>query len=185
VSFLGWGLEGGRKPRVGVLEPPSLFQISFSPGFVEPGPRVNTESTEIVVVGAGPCGAVAAATLAAAGLSVIVLEAGPTVDSLPNTEANAGRILWTGPRTFVGPDGVMPKMGTGVGGGSLAWLGVVPRFQRHDFHTRTLDSYGDDWPIGYDDLRPYYTRVERDFGVAGESGLVRSSSTRCRCPRTG
>jgi choline dehydrogenase-like flavoprotein len=127
-------------------------------------------SPDVVVVGAGPCGAVAAATLAGRGLSVVVVEAGPALDALPNAESNAAKILWTGPRTFAGPDGVVPKMGTGVGGGSLAWLGVVPRFQRHDFRTKSLEGYGDDWPITYDDLRPYYERIERDFGVAGECG---------------
>jgi choline dehydrogenase-like flavoprotein len=65
---------------------------------------------------------------------------------------------------------VAPKTGVGVGGGTLPWLGVMPRFQRADFRTRSTEGVGADWPIGYDDLRPHYARVERDLGVAGECG---------------
>ena len=64
----------------------------------------------------------------------------------------------------------MPKTGVGVGGGTLAWLGVCRGFIRADFRTATTEGVGDDWPIGYDDLRPYYEQVEREFGVAGECG---------------
>jgi choline dehydrogenase-like flavoprotein len=62
------------------------------------------------------------------------------------------------------------KAGTGVGGGTLPWLGVTPRFRREDFRTLSTEGVGEDWPIGYDDLRPHYQKVEREFGVAGECG---------------
>jgi choline dehydrogenase-like flavoprotein len=127
----------------------------------------------VVVVGAGACGSLVAKELAGHGLSVTVLEAGRRYDparDLTNTEANAAKIMWTEPRVFDGPDGVVPKMGVGAGGGTLPWLGVVPRFQPADFRTRSTEGVGDDWPIGYDDLRPYYARVERELGVAGECG---------------
>ena len=64
----------------------------------------------------------------------------------------------------------MPKAGIGVGGGTLAWLGVMPRFHPADFRTHSTEGVGADWPIGYDDLRPHYAKVEREFGVAGECG---------------
>lgn len=131
------------------------------------------ESFDIVIIGAGACGSVAAKELSERGFSVLVLEAGRRYhaqNDLQNTEANGGKILWTEPRNFVGKDFVMPKAGAGVGGGTLAWLGVMPRFHRADFRTRSTEGVGDDWPIGYDDLRPYYGKVEREFGVAGECG---------------
>src|SRR5438034_5642542 len=39
-----------------------------------------------------------------------------------------------------------------------------------DFRVRTLDGVGDDWPITYEELAPYYERVEADFGVSGLAG---------------
>jgi choline dehydrogenase-like flavoprotein len=134
---------------------------------------MSIPSTDAAVIGAGPCGSLVARALAAHDLSVVVLEAGKRFEparDLPNTEANAAKILWTEPRVFAGPDGVAPKTGVGVGGGTLPWLGVMPRFQRSDFRTHSTEGVGADWPITYDDLRPYYAKVEREFGVAGECG---------------
>ena len=131
------------------------------------------DSADAVIVGAGACGAVVARTLAEAGLSVIVLEAGKRLDpavDLRNSEANAAKIMWTEPRVYAGKHSVIPKAGVGVGGGTLTWLGVVPRFHPADFRTRSTEGVGDDWPLAYEDLRRWYGRVERDFGVAGECG---------------
>jgi len=89
---------------------------------------------------------------------------------LSNSEANSAKILWTEPRVYYGRHGIVPKTGTGVGGGTLTWLGVMPRFHQTDFQTYSTDGVGRDWPITYSDLRPYYQQVEREFGVAGECG---------------
>ena len=88
------------------------------------------ESADVVIVGAGPAGSLVASELAERGVSVIVLEAGRRFEAadLPNREANAGQILWTEPRVYAGTHAVVPKAGIGVGGGTLAWLGVMPRF---------------------------------------------------------
>ncbi|HUR44708.1 MAG TPA: GMC family oxidoreductase [Candidatus Saccharimonadales bacterium] len=128
------------------------------------------DSPDALVIGAGACGSLVARELAQAGLSVTVLEAGARHDHLPNTEANGGKIIWNEPRHYAGKDGVAPKAGMGVGGGTLAWLGVMPRFHPADFKTFSTEGVGADWPIGYDDLRPYYTKVEKEFGLAGECG---------------
>jgi choline dehydrogenase-like flavoprotein len=134
---------------------------------------MSLDSVDVLIVGAGACGSVVAKELSGRGYSVAVLEAGKRYNAqsdLQNSEANGGKILWTEPRNFVGKDFVMPKAGAGVGGGTLAWLGVMPRFHRADFRTRSTEGVGEDWPIEYDDLRPYYEKVEREFGVAGECG---------------
>jgi choline dehydrogenase-like flavoprotein len=132
-----------------------------------------TEPVDVVVVGSGPCGALVAHDLAAAGFSVTILEAGRRIDpaiDLRNRESNGTRILWNEPRVYSGKDSVIPKAGLAVGGGSLAWLGVMPRFDRADFRTHSTEGVGADWPISYDDLRPHYATVEGEFGLAGECG---------------
>jgi choline dehydrogenase-like flavoprotein len=54
-----------------------------------------------------------------------------------------------------------------VGGAASVWSGVTLRMIPSDFKTRTLYGYGDDWPITYDDLEPYYCQAERLLGVSG------------------
>jgi choline dehydrogenase-like flavoprotein len=134
---------------------------------------MGDDPVDVAIVGAGACGSVIAAELASRGFSVVALEAGKRFDpstDLANSEANAGKILWSEPRAVAGRHGMVPKAGVGVGGGTLAWLGVAPRFHPADFRTYSTEGVGADWPIGYDDLRPYYARVEREFGLAGECG---------------
>ena len=56
-----------------------------------------------------------------------------------------------------------------VGGRSLAWGRQSYRHSDLDFAAASHDGYGEDWPIRYRDLAPYYTQVERFIGVSGES----------------
>ncbi len=53
------------------------------------------------------------------------------------------------------------------GGNSNCWWGQVPRFHPNDFRMSELYGQGAPWPIGYDDLEPYYARVETVMEVAG------------------
>jgi choline dehydrogenase-like flavoprotein len=131
------------------------------------------EATDVLIVGAGACGSLVAKEMTDRGFSVVVLEAGKRFDpatDLRNTEANGGKIIWNEPRVYTGKHTVMPKAGVGVGGGTLAWLGVMPRFHQADFKTHSTEGVGADWPIDYEKLKPWYERVEREFGVAGECG---------------
>lgn len=135
---------------------------------------MSVDLVDIVIVGAGACGGLAANQLAKKGFSVSVLEAGkrlnPATD-LSNSEANAAKIMWMEPRDYAGgTHPVIPKSGTGFGGGTLVWLGVMPRFHPRDFKTHSNEGVGFDWSITYEDLRPYYEKIEREFGVAGECG---------------
>ena len=52
-------------------------------------------------------------------------------------------------------------MFTGVGGSMLIFAGAWPRLLPSDFRVRTLDGVADDWPLTYDELRPYYERTDR------------------------
>lgn len=136
---------------------------------------MGNEQTDVVVIGSGPCGGLVAKELTDHGFRVTVLDAGKRYDpatDLANSEANAAKIQWQEPRVYAGRTPVMPKTGVGVGGGSLTWLGVMPRFFPGDFRTYSIEGVGADWPIGYEDLVPYYAKVEREFGVAGECGPI-------------
>lgn len=55
-----------------------------------------------------------------------------------------------------------------VGGRTLLWGRQTYRLSDLDFKAASHDGYGDDWPISYADLAPYYERVERHIGVSGQ-----------------
>ena len=50
------------------------------------------------------------------------------------------------------------------------YAGIWMRLMPSDFRVRSLDGVADDWPLAYEDLSPYYDRIERDFGVSGHPG---------------
>lgn len=54
-----------------------------------------------------------------------------------------------------------------VGGRSLLWARMSYRFSDHDFNANKVDGVGVDWPIRYADLKPWYDKVEKFAGVAG------------------
>jgi choline dehydrogenase-like flavoprotein len=135
--------------------------------------QMHLQPLDVLIVGSGACGGLVAKELSDQGFSVVVIENGkrfqPSVD-LANSETNSGKIQWNEPRVYTGKDAIVPKAGIGVGGGTLTWLGVMPRFHQADFKTYSSEGVGADWPITYEDLVPYYSKIERDFGLAGECG---------------
>ncbi|MCW5968300.1 MAG: GMC family oxidoreductase [Blastocatellales bacterium] len=54
-----------------------------------------------------------------------------------------------------------------TGGRSLPWGRQSYRLSNFDFKAASRDGYGEDWPIGYEDLVPYYEQVERYVGISG------------------
>ena len=65
---------------------------------------------------------------------------------------------------------IHPLMYSAVGGSTIMWSCHAPRFHPSDFAIRTLDGVGDDWPIRYQDLEPFYDLNESISGVAGLNG---------------
>jgi choline dehydrogenase-like flavoprotein len=54
-----------------------------------------------------------------------------------------------------------------LGGRTNHWGRISLRFGPEDFRAKTNDGLGDDWPIGYDDVKPYYDRVDDLVGIFG------------------
>src|SRR5262245_28372220 len=62
--------------------------------------------------------------------------------------------------------------GRHVGGRFLSWGRVALRMSDYDFKAASRDGLGEDWPISYDDLAPYYERVEQFLGIVGTSEAI-------------
>lgn len=132
------------------------------------------DSYDVIVVGAGAAGSVIAATASEAGKRVLVLEAGPArgLKDLVSSQIHARRLKWSG--SPVVEEGTLPvghgfNAGWGTGGGAAHHYAVWPRLHENDFTVRTDHELGLDWPIDYDDLRPYYDRVQATVGISGDA----------------
>lgn len=130
--------------------------------------------TEAVIVGAGAAGNLYAAVLAEAGKSVLVLDPGPawTSDDLISSSIWSRRLRWGGPAiesTGRHAFGAGFNTGWGTGGAALHHYGTWPRLMPSDFTMKADFGKGLDWPIGYEDLRPFYDRIQEEVGVSGDA----------------
>jgi choline dehydrogenase-like flavoprotein len=147
------------------------------------------ETVDFVVVGSGAAGGVVARELSQAGFSVLVFEQGPRLSPADFEHDELKYWLLSGitsgpkssPQTFrkdpsataTLPQGPNPLMYARlVGGSSNHYTANFWRFHEIDFHERSV--YGGipgaafaDWPISYQELEPYYTKVEWEIGVSG------------------
>lgn len=144
---------------------------------------------DVVIVGAGVAGLLAAWRLAQANVNVLVLEAGPRVDRMEALQTFRSAVAKTpespypdvpwAPRPSVlaledyyvqvGPQLFKSNYVRRVGGTTWHWLGTTLRHLPNDFRLRTLYGVAEDWPISYEELQPWYAAAERELGVAGDS----------------
>ena len=133
----------------------------------------NESTVDVVVIGTGAGAAPVLARLAEAGRSVVALEAGRWWDPAKEFSADEvamGDLYWLGERISAGETPTAfggNNSGTGVGGSMLHWGAFVPRADPRDLKLRTDTGLGEDFPLTYEDLVPYYEEVERFLGVAG------------------
>ncbi|HEY9427220.1 MAG TPA: GMC family oxidoreductase [Gemmatimonadaceae bacterium] len=154
--------------------------------------RLQRPVYDVCIVGSGAGGGMAAYMLTKAGANVVMLEAGPewysthdstmlrwnydsprrgastadrpfgefdaciggwNIDGEPYTRAEGTKFDWWRARM--------------LGGRTNHWGRISLRFGPDDFRGKSRDGLGDDWPISYDDVAPYYDRIDRLIGIFG------------------
>jgi choline dehydrogenase-like flavoprotein len=159
---------------------------------------------DVCIIGSGASGGTAAKVLTEGGLSVALLEAGPPVlperdykehvwpYDLPHRGAGVGGRARSGlDDEFLAPNGAWEIEGEPyvsapgskfrwfrsriVGGRTNHWGRIALRMAPVDFKVRSHDGMGDDWPISYDDVAPYYDKVESYIGVFGSKENIPSA----------
>lgn len=153
----------------------------------------SREQFDAIIVGSGAGGGMSAKVLADAGLNVAIVEAGPHFDPTNPDQMTQLKWPWESPRRGASTtrafgdfdaayggweiDGEPYTQGEGsqfdwfrshmLGGRTNHWGRISLRFGPRDFKRRDQDGLSDNWPIGYEDVAPYYDKVDKLIGVFG------------------
>ncbi len=160
---------------------------------------------DVCIIGSGAAGGAAAKVLTEGGLNAVMLEAGPMLhpntdykehvwpyelahrgagiggegyEDFGRTEFMAPNGSWTiegEPYTRAPGSKFMWFRSRIVGGRTNHWGRIALRFAEVDFKARSHDGRGDDWPITYQDLEPWYDKVDRYIGVFGSKEGIPSA----------
>jgi choline dehydrogenase-like flavoprotein len=157
--------------------------------------QIKEEATtyDVVIVGSGAGGGMAAYSLAKAGAKVCLLEAGGYYDPADPQYITQLKAPWESPRRGAGTTRAFGDFDAAWGGWQIEgepysaapgtefhwfrsrmlggrtnhWGRISLRFGPDDFRRGSISGVGDDWPITYDDIKPYYDRIDRLIGVFG------------------
>lgn len=151
---------------------------------------------DVCIVGSGAGGGMAAKVLSDAGANVALIEAGSFYDS---AQGDMFKWPYNSPRRGAGTHRPFGEFDACIGGWQIKgepytqvpgtqfdwfrarmlggrtnhWGRISLRFGPLDFKRRSIDGLGDDWPIGYDDIKPYYDKVDRLIGLFGtQEGIL-------------
>ena len=139
--------------------------------------RGAPDEPDVVVVGSGPCAAIAATELVQLGLRVTMLDAGASAPRGALVRVRGNTVMrWVGSpmeadrHVALGDPRTEWFSSLSQGGLSNYWTAAVPRLHPLDFSEGAGLDERYRWPITYEDLEPYYALVERRMGVtAGEA----------------
>lgn len=154
--------------------------------------KVKPKLYDAIIVGSGAGGGMAAYILSKEGLNVCLIEAGPMYNPAVNITQlkNPWESLRRGASTKYRPFGDFDACYWGweidgepytkapgtqwdwwrarmLGGRTNHWGRISLRFGPKDFKRKSIDGLGDDWPIGYEDIKPYYDSVDKLIGIFG------------------
>ena len=146
---------------------------------------MSNEPVDVLIIGAGASGAAIAWSLIETKMRILCLEQGNYLSDKDfpsrrddyelsryaefSCDPNVRRLKQDYPINSK-DSCITPVNWNGVGGSTMNFLAHWPRMSPSDFRTKTLDGVGEDWPVDYYDLEPFYEINDRNVGVSGLSG---------------
>ena len=155
--------------------------------------KENPNEYDVIIVGSGAGGGMATKILSEAGLSIAIVEAGPFYDPANPDQMTQMKWPYESPRRGGGTTRFFGDFDQAYGGWEIEgepysqvgdtqfkwfrsrmlggrtnhWGRISLRFGPDDFRKKSIDGFGDDWPITYQDVKPYYDKVDKLIGVFG------------------